>query len=78
MSHMHYFACTYRNRYPSSNQLQRSPVKEKKSFQVGMCEHLQSMKHFFRHKKMHRESYGGRLIPNVKEVTITKPKEKSL
>lgn len=27
---------------------------------------------------MQRESYGGRLIPNVKKVTLTKPKEKNL
>lgn len=25
---------------------------------------------------MQRESYGGRIIPNVKKVTLTKPKEK--
>lgn len=27
---------------------------------------------------MQRESYGQRLIPNVKKVTLTKPKEKRL
>lgn len=42
-----------------------------------MREHFQSLKCFFSHKKMQRESYGGKLKPNVK-VTLSKPKENSL